>query len=1145
MVETIASPDGPSSSGCVTSRTQSRVRAARGSRMRRAISAVGLLLAAGSNAQTVSEALGQRVQSRAAETAANPFLSFLPREVEPDFEAWRRFVADVGALRARRLGRAPQSLVPHLEQEAVGAVGFNDFVVSAEALPRRGDSVGWRIHGRLERPPLDLALLGDVGGSTADGLDLSASLAGGERLFTSTWLGDGSYGSAGTGSGDFDVYCFDGLAGETLLASVRTPAQGEPGAGLDPFLALFDGAGMVVGFEDEIIEGGFFVSTDARMEKRLPLDDRYCLFVGGSRFDGTVLPADPADASSGSGVVSEGAYRLEIAVDPPDRFGRDLYAFAVEAGDVVGATLRDGPPLRIGLLAESGADLVASSFDLSGLYPLASPLPGGGSATIAYVMPTAQTVVLKVEAASAFSSGDYEVELAIFRPPHHATRGATRPRVQRVILEFDGGVVDRSAFFGPGLIDPEPVTLSPLSAFLGNWALSGGDLEPLIERIVAITQEELSMRVAQQGSNGDWRRSGALGEFAVEVLGGPGIVAQPGDVRLVIGGTIDELRLQTIGIAETIDPGNFENTKLAVVLLDLLSAPAANPNSLNGVDRAAEASKIELIATAIGRIAAHEAGHLFGNFHTERDVGPTTIMDSGGRLDRLLGLGLDGVFGTGDDVDVYLGLDEYARREPFRGVEPTLDTISHGLPVGPGSRIRVEPARLDFASVPVGSSAVRQLEIRNEGSRVETVRPGGSGGCGACSFSLSTTSLVLAPGERRIVDVTFSPFASGPARLSVPIEVDGDARLDVRVVELTGVGGSSALEGRPTMPVFAPILYPGPLASSARVRFRNVGGVALQPALRLIGPHADRFRIGATTRGLDEDLAPGEELAFDVVFEPGGTVGQATASLWLMDALRAAPPQEILLRARSDGPDLALEPRPYVFGALRADGASGRRSFRIENRGTRALRVDSVALSAATPEVFQLTPPSVPRSVAPGDTLFAPVVFTPNDAVIYYGELIVETNDPDEPLAVVEMAGVGLLPMIEVWPPAVRLDAVAPGQTVDGIVLRVANVGGATLNGTLELVDPSGGWTVTPPPGDLRLRPETETEFELRFSAPTARGVTVSDAVLVIRSDDRERPEVRVRLIVGSVLEIPVGGAVGSMLLAIVLGLVALHRLRA
>ena len=49
---------------------------------------------------------------------------------------------------------------------------------------------------------------------------------------------------------------------------------------------------------------------------------------------------------------------------------------------------------------------------------------------------------------------------------------------------------------------------------------------------------------------------------------------KPNVSRLIVGGTIAESGIATIGIAQSIDPGNFATEETAVVLLDVLSAPA-------------------------------------------------------------------------------------------------------------------------------------------------------------------------------------------------------------------------------------------------------------------------------------------------------------------------------------------------------------------------------------------------------------------------------------------------------------------------------------------------------------------------------------------------------------------------------------------
>ena len=50
-------------------------------------------------------------------------------------------------------------------------------------------------------------------------------------------------------------------------------------------------------------------------------------------------------------------------------------------------------------------------------------------------------------------------------------------------------------------------------------------------------------------------------------------MGQPGVSRVIVGGTVDELGFWTVGLAESVDPGNFAPAESAVVLLDQMSAP--------------------------------------------------------------------------------------------------------------------------------------------------------------------------------------------------------------------------------------------------------------------------------------------------------------------------------------------------------------------------------------------------------------------------------------------------------------------------------------------------------------------------------------------------------------------------------------------
>jgi hypothetical protein len=373
-----------------------------------------------------------------------------------------------------------------------------------------------------------------------------------------------------------------------------------------------------------------------------------------SESNNTQASADPV---TGFGTATDGQARLSGSLTSGDR---DFYSFSLRQGDVIAAAVTGVRTLE--LRSPSGTLLVGSENDISFLYPPGSPLPGDRAATsssgaaLAYVVQTAGTYALSITG----GTGSYQIELEAYRTPLEASG------TQVVFVDFDGAQVDPSIYGGP----PGARALSPLSAFLPGFGLSAQDESAVIDAIMASVRESLSADLASRGSNP---------RFAIDLRNSRDHL-DPGDAagvsRIVVGGTIEQLGFETIGIAQSIDVGNFALQENAVVLLDLLSAPSGSGASLQDIPRAPGVSMIQLVGTAVGNIVAHEAGHYLGDYHTTNENTQPNIMDEGGDLANTLGLGPDGVFGTADDSDVDFGVDTYSIWEGFTGIEDTLNTVA-------------------------------------------------------------------------------------------------------------------------------------------------------------------------------------------------------------------------------------------------------------------------------------------------------------------------------------------------------------------------------------------------------------------------------------------------------------------------------------
>lgn len=370
---------------------------------------------------------------------------------------------------------------------------------------------------------------------------------------------------------------------------------------------------------------------------------------------------------------------------------RDWFRVQLNSGDVFGAALsgRSGLDPAMRWVDASGNLLVANDNAnfIGNLLPPESPLPRDEShadnAELYYVITAPGAYYVEVSAAGDASAGGYNLDLLVSRPGLEKQPIGTH---QILFVDFDGATVNFSNFADA------PTTgtrrLSPLASFLPAFGLISADENAVIDATLATIRENLSQDARARGLNGDFAVTHRPGDFDIEIRNSrddPDTFGKdPFVARLVIGGSQQEAGFtgNVAGIAQFIDPGNFKTDDEAVVTLSLL------PPFLNQVPILAPHTKAELIGSQIGNLASHEAGHLFGNFHTDRSptdpfAGVANIMDSGGNGIRALGP--DRIFGTADDVDLSLGVDSYFLGEPFRGVEDTLNVVAFGLSTGRGA----------------------------------------------------------------------------------------------------------------------------------------------------------------------------------------------------------------------------------------------------------------------------------------------------------------------------------------------------------------------------------------------------------------------------------------------------------------------------
>lgn len=599
--------------------------------------------------------------AKIAPGSVNPYTALLPDPTTVDLSQWSQVAKTKSAERAAKLqsqrAKLAQVALPplvHDEAEPAGIFGANDSHATAELVKGLGTGKGKnnrsRILGQFSPEAVSAvnisAFAEDDGAIPLAGNTGIANTRRGIRL--SSEIGNGPHGSAGTDTGDFDFMALTVTAGQRLVADTDTPV-----GLLDTVLGLYDATGELIATNDD--SGG---TLDSLLQFVFPASGSYYLMVSGYGL-GTVFPEDPFDPASGLGSGSEGAYDITVTVAFPDR---DFYAADLAAGDVLGASVT-GAGTALVVRDPSGRVVMASDQDASFIYAPATPLPGGGNAVADHVAATAGRYTLEIGG----STGGYDVTLELYRPGPEALAAGT---VQTLFLDFDGARVNTAIWGGPGVRE-----ISPLAGFLGRWGLTAAQENAVINQTIAAVRENIRADALERGTNP---------RFGLKILNSRDDAdpfGQPNVHRIIVGGTILESGIDTIGISQFIDPGNYGTEDSALVLLDILSDPTGAASLNSYITPASQ--KVKFIGRALGNVISHEAGHLYGNFHTNNAVsGVPNLMDAGGNFPGLFGVGPDGIGGTADDVDYDFGEDELDPFEGFAGIEDTLNTVAWALTKG-------------------------------------------------------------------------------------------------------------------------------------------------------------------------------------------------------------------------------------------------------------------------------------------------------------------------------------------------------------------------------------------------------------------------------------------------------------------------------
>jgi len=213
-------------------------------------------------------------------------------------------------------------------------------------------------------------------------------------------------------------------------------------------------------------------------------------------------------------------------------------------------------------------------------------------------------------------------------------------------------------------------------------------------------------------------------------------------------------------------------------------------------------------------------------------------------------------------------------------------------------------------------------------------------------------------------------------------------------------------------------------------------------------------------------------------------------------------------------PDISVEPTEHDFGDVSVGELSDPLVITISNNGTGNLYISDITLSDTTNFTLDVSGcGGTTPIIAPGGSCTVTVVFNPQSEGVKNANIIIESNDPDEPIVSVSLTGNGVVgvPDIEVSPTSLDFGDVSAGSESDEQTVAIFNIGSENLEiGTITITGMADQFTIVNDNcSGQTLAPGDYCTVGVKFT-PTSTGEKTAN--LIIPSNDPDEPIVEVSL---------------------------------
>jgi hypothetical protein len=414
----------------------------------------------------------------------------------------------------------------------------------------------------------------------------------------------------------------------------------------------------------------------------------------------------------------------------------------------------------------------------------------------------------------------------------------------------------------------------------------------------------------------------------------------------------------------------------------------------------------------------------------------------------------------------------------------------------PPPDINVSPTALAFGDLCIGDTATLPLEISNQGDCDLTITSIALGPGSSPDFGLLLPQfpLIIAAGEHRTIQVTFTPSGMFGPRTGTVVITSNDPDENPLVVNITGNVPPPDIAASPAALDFGNVCIG--VRETRNVQILNEGGCDLT---------LSNFTLGGANPG-DYDVDPP---TLPLVLKPGTGVivpvhvaatvlgaRNATLSVASNDPDAAESPLVIPLTAVAVPADINVSPQSVNFGDV-CLGDSKTLNVTVSNQGGCDLTISTVGLVAGSNGDFSVSAPQLPIVLPRGDTAIVQVTLTPTVANgtppfgfgARVGTLRFGSDDPNENPLDVSLTGNVPPPDINVAPQSLAFGNVCLGETKT-LNATISNQGGCDLNITaIALAGGSNGdYSISAPQLPITLVPGATTIVQVTLTPTAANG---------------------------------------------------------